>query len=752
MTQSKKNSLALSDSTFYKLGQKVFRFRKAIVCFWVLMFCACIPFLTLTISPFKDTGFIAEGSISDKTEQFLNNKLGYGHNEFMILYHSKELIATNPVFLQRIKKSLAGLKDFSIKYDVIYPQEEQISNDKHTAYVVVILKTNETLSPEILKKFTSSIKKPKSMTMQIGGEPIFIDNINQQTQKDLFNGDMYAIPISLITLLIIFGSVTATLLPIGIGACCALVMLAILFGIGYLTPLSIFTLNIASLLGLCLSLDYALFIINRFLDELRKKQPVEICIQITLATAGKAVFYSGLAVFTSLSALLFFPINVLYSIGIGGLVAVFIAVNTGLTLLPALLSLLGHRVNAFPVRKLFLQQYVEVDRKSIWFKVATNVVKHASKYFFFTLFFLLFLAYTILKIQIGISNLHVLPEHSENQVFLKTYERNFNEEELNPITLVVSTKTGSILSPQNLSKLYDYVEKIKKKSAVSDVNSIVSLNDSLSGEAYKRLYQAKRKDPNIEQFLDQSTRNKFTVVKVISRYSQDSDETKKLIKDLRLLKPGKGLTTALTGSPVINEEVLDVIAKILPYAVAWVFFITYIILLILLRSIFLPLKAIFMNILSLCTSYGVLVFIFQEGHFHQLLQFSPQGILDVNLIIILFCALFGFSMDYEVFLLTRIHESYLEHQDNKKSIVFGIVKSSRIITSAALIVIVLCGSYMVADVLMVKQFGLGIAVAIFVDAFAIRTILVPSTMTLMKQWNWYLPKWLDKILPKAQVS
>ncbi|MCX7119792.1 MAG: MMPL family transporter, partial [Legionellales bacterium] len=647
---------------------------------------------------------------------------------------------------------LEGLKNFSIEHDVIYPQDQQISSDKHTAYVVVILKTKETLSPEELKKFTSAIKKPKSMTMQVGGEPIFIENINQQTQKDLFNGDMFAIPISLITLLIIFGSVTATVLPIGIGACCAVVMLTILFGIGYLTPLSIFTLNIASLLGLCLSLDYALFIINRFLDELRKKQPVELCIQITLATAGKAVFYSGLAVFTSISALLFFPINVLYSIGIGGLVAVFVAVTTGLTLLPAFLSLLGHHINALPIRKQFLQRYITIDPKSIWYKIATNVVKHAFRYFFFTLFFLLFLAYTILKIQVGISNLHVLPEHSENQVFFKTYEKSFNEEELNPIVLVVSANQGSILSPQHLSKIYDYVEKIKKNTAVAEVSSIVSLDDSLNKEEYKALYQAKTRDLNLEQFLDQSTRHKFTVLKVVSRYSQDSDETKKLIEDLRTLKPGKGLTTSLTGSPVINDEVLEVIAKILPYAIAWVFFITYLILLILLRSIFLPLKAIFMNVLSLCTSYGVLVFIFQEGHFHNLLQFSPQGILDVNLIIILFCALFGFSMDYEVFLLTRIHEAYQEYHDNEKSIVFGIVKSSRIITSAALIVIVLCGSYMVADVLMVKQFGLGIAVAIFVDAFAIRTILVPATMTLVKQWNWYLPKWLDKVLPKDQAS
>ena len=156
-----------------------------------------------------------------------------------------------------------------------------------------------------------------------------------------------------------------------------------------------------------------------------------------------------------------------------------------------------------------------------------------------------------------------------------------------------------------------------------------------------------------------------------------------------------------------------------------------------------------MNGLSLCATYGVLVFVFQEGHLHQLLHFTPQGILDISLLVIIFCALFGFSMDYEVFLLTRIQECYEKCKHNDQSIVYGIAHSSRIITSAAIIVIVTCGSFMVADVLMVKEFGLGIAVAIFVDAFIVRSIFVPATMALVKQWNWYLPKWLDNILPKS---
>lgn len=737
-----------SQGFFSQLGGLVYHFRKFIITIWVIAIIACLPFLSDIIKPFQSTGFVAAGSGSDQADKFLNRQLGYGHNQFIIMYHSASLKATDAQFTRKMEKSLSGLKDLGIPHEIIYPQNKQISKDKHTAYVVVLLKNCKTLSYDQLKDFTNAITTPKSMTMQLGGEPIFIDNINEQTQLDLFKGDLLAAPMSIITLLVIFGTIVATLIPIVIGGGCAAIILTILYTIGHFTTLSIFTLNIALLLGLCLSLDYALFIINRFRDELQHSKSAALAIQITMETAGKAVFFSGVAVFISLSALLFFPINILFSIGVGGLVAVFIAVTSALTLLPALLGVLDHRINKWAIRKIRTKPINATNTKNIWHKIAQTVVNHAGKYFFSTLFFLLFLAYTVLKIQIGISDFQVLPAHSENQIFFDTYEKHFNEQELNPILLIVSAQDDdNILSPQNLSHLYDFVQKIKKMPAVSEVSSIVSIDSTYDKSEYKALYKHKIQDQHLKQFLKQSTRQHFTVIKVISRYSPDAAETKELINNLRNLEPGNELETALTGMPVINDDVLLTIIKIIPYAALWVFTLTYLVLLVLLRSLFLPLKAIFMNILSLCTSYGVLVYIFQEGHFHTFLHFNPQGILDINLIIIIFCALFGFSMDYEVFLLTRIHESYLSTHDNEKSIIFGIVKSSRIITSAALIVIVLCGSFMVADVLMVKQFGLGIAVAIFVDAFAIRTILVPATMALVKQWNWYLPKWLDRLLP-----
>ena len=299
-----------------------------------------------------------------------------------------------------------------------------------------------------------------------------------------------------------------------------------------------------------------------------------------------------------------------------------------------------------------------------------------------------------------------------------------------------------------MSRVYDFASRLQKNARVAEVNSIVTTVPRLTKAQYVSLYRSVSALTSEQKIvLNTTTREHLTVMRVVSKYGTNSLQTKKLIATLREMTPGKGLTMRITGVPVINVDVYHTVARIFPYAVAWIAVLTYLILLVVLRSIVLPLKAIFMNVLSLAASYGVLVFIFQEGHLHQFLHFEPQGMVDISLFIIVFCAVFGFSMDYEVFLLTRIQESYRKTKNNKLSIIFGIEQSSRIITSAALIVICICGSFMVADVLMVKEFGLGIAVAIFVDAFAIRSILVPATMALIKNWNWYLPKWLDKILP-----
>lgn len=735
---------------FAAMGRFIYRYRIAFILTWFLIAALCVPFVPQILTPFKSTGFVAEHADSTRAKQFLNKNLGYiRDNRFLVLYHSPDLRITNPIVQKKIHKSLSGLKDFPMSHEIIYPEnnKQQISNDKHSAYAVILFNSTEPMSQTLLKQFKQSIKTPDKIQVSIGGERIFTEGINTQTQKDLYQADAVAIPVTTIVLIIIFGTLVATFIPMSLGGGCALIILTMLYFLGNMFTLSVFTLNIALLLGLCLSLDYSLFIIFRFRSELKQQASIKDAITVTFATAGRAIFFSGLAVFASLSALLLFPINILFSIGVGGLTAVLIAVMLALTLLPAILAVVHHGINRWAVRKI---QPEETCKHHVWRNLATYVVSKPLSFFALSLAILLTLGYSFLHVNFGVSDFKIVPKHSESRHFFDEFEKNFSKTELTPILLIVSTDDqSSILSAHHVSQLYDFTRKLEKHAAIERVGSIVTTTPRLLRRQYQVLYMSPKQQQStgIKQLLATTTGKDFSLIRVISHYEADSNETQALIKELRTMNPGKGLTLQLTGVPVQNMDVMQAIIDIFPYAALWVMGLTYLILLLLLRSLFLPFKAIFMNILSISACYGVLVFIFQEGHLHDLLNFQPQGMLDVTLVIIIFCAIFGFSMDYEVFLLTRIQEHFKKTHDNQSSIIFGIEQSSRIITSAALIVICLCGSFLTADVLMVKEFGLGIAVAIAVDAFVIRTLLVPSTMVLLKSWNWYLPKWLDKLLP-----
>ncbi len=738
----------MQGSAFYRLGHYIYKFRIAILSTWIIMVCGCLPFIPNIMAPFQSTGFVDKHSASAKADQYLDDKLGYRNNRFILIYHSKHLKATNPVYIYKIKKSLKHLKHYPVKHEIIYPDmnRQQISKDKHTAYVVLLFDSKKALSPSLLSKLKHAIKTPAHMTMQMGGEPVFIDDVNKQTRKDLFHADLIAGPIALIVLILVFESLIAAALPIVLGGGCAVIILTALYLFGHAFTLSIFTINIALLLGICLSLDYALFIISRFREELKQNNNLPECISGTMATAGKAVFFSGLAVFISLGALLFFPVNILFSVGVGGLTAVFTSVLIAIVILPAVLAVLNSRINLLPVR---LYKTDNPVGARLWRSLATTVVKRPLIFFIASLTILLLLGAPFFKVTFGVSDFHILPEKSESRQFFDTYKAKFNDNELTPIQLVITSSHGSILSSRHIEKLYHFARKLQHNKHIKQVNSIVTTTPQLKEHQYKALYNSPQRfnDPAIDILLKTSARKYMTVIGVVSEHSVNSPETKKLIHQLRNMNPGAGLKMQITGVPVNNAEVLHRITQIFPWALLWILALTYFILLVLFRSVVLPVQAIFMNMFSLCATYGVLVFVFQEGHLHEFFNFSPQGMLDISLLVIIFCALFGFSMDYEVFLLTRIKEAHEQYKDNDDSIIFGIERSSWIITSAAIIVIVTCGSFMVADVLMVKEFGLGIAVAIFVDAFLVRSIFVPATMALVKHWNWYIPKWLGRILP-----
>lgn len=733
---------------FYRLGKFIYKKHKTILFIWFALLVGCLPFLKDLMTPFKTMGFEVKSSKSAKATQFLAKHLGYGDARIVVAYSSKTLTTDDPLYAQQIHDSLSHLKAFTVPHEIIYPSNhnKQFSKNKAHALAIIAFKTSAPLTDEDLNKIKTSIKKPSSLDIQLGGDPIFIEDVDKQTQMDLLKADVIAAPISILIMILVFGSLIAASIPIVLGGVCAVVVLATLYFFAKILTLSVFTINISLLLGLCLSLDYSLFFMSRFKEELHKNLPMDVVIGTTMTSAGRAIFYSGIAVFISLSALLVFPIPILFSIGMGGLTAVFFAVAVALILLPAVLSVVQEKVNYLPVR------LVSQTKNHYWWRWLAKKVVRSPFFFFLPSFtFLLFLSLPFLNAKLGISDVNILPENSESRKFLDVYKKNFNEHSLNPIQLIASTSNQDILSTASLSDLKDLTTKLKSNPAVDEVTSIIPEDKKITNSQLHQLYHLDKQyqDPAITQLLNLTTGKHFTLIHLIGKYPLHSSQTKQLVQDMRQLKHYKGLSIQVTGIPVNNLEVIQKIAQLFPYAFIWVVVLTYLILLILLHSLLLPLKAIVMNILSLSASYGVLVYVFQKGYLHQILHFDPQGMLDLSLLIIIFCALFGFSMDYEVFLLTRMKECYEKTKNTKQSIVSGIEQSGRIITSAAIIVVVLCGSFMTAKVLMVKEFGLGIAIAIFVDAFVVRTLLVPSVMVFLGKWNWYLPRWINNLLPKA---
>lgn len=725
---------------FYKLGKWISQYRKLIILVWLVAFASCIPFLSSIMTPFQSTGFENRFSESQETYDLLSKKIGYQNHRLLILFEKDSLKLSNTEFQRHVQKSLRGLKNLKQSHEVILSLPTKNQKNNNIILAILAFKKEAQLSPDDLKNIEKLIKYRKHLKIYFGGEDVFLNNVNQQTQKDLFHADLIATPFSIITLLFVFGSAMAALMPVLVGSFCALAMLVTLYFLAHYMALSIFTTNIALLLGLCLSLDYALFIISRFREELVNSNNVTVVLARTIATAGKAVFFSGLAVFSSLSALLIFPINILYSVGIGGLCAVFLAVMGALTFLPALLTVLHHKINAGTVFK------YQNNHDIFWRKLAQKVIKHPGFFVFTGLAILLTLTLPLQHLKLGISDYHILPKHSEGRQFFNQYQKYYDINELTPIIVVLKSQQD-LFSEENIEKVHKLVEKIERQDAVDKVSGYLTLIPNGTLKQYLKLYKMplKYQPQAVQQILKTSTSSHLGVLYIVGKHPPESKDTQKLVEFLRV-QDTKGLEVVVTGVPANNLDVFNGIHQNLKTAIYLIISISFIVLMILLRSLFLPLKAIFLNILSLAATYGVLVYIFQDGHFHHFLNFEPQSSLDISMLVIIFCALFGFSMDYEVFLLSRIQECYSHFKNNDKSIVYGIEHSAKIITSAAMIVVVLCLSFLVADVLMVKAFGLGIAVAIFIDAFIIRTLMVPAIMAMASRINWYFPKWLQKIL------
>jgi RND superfamily putative drug exporter len=516
--------------------------------------------------------------------------------------------------------------------------------------------------------------------------------------------------------------------------------LALVYLLAQVTDMSVFVLNIASFLGVGMAVDYSLLMVSRFREELAGRDTQD-AVAVTCATAGKAIVFSAGTSVIGLSGLLFFEFMMLRSLGVGGIIVILFSMLMALSLVPALLAVLGQRIDALPVipRRLGAGRF--------WFRLSRWVMRHPVAVIVPVSTALLLLGAPFLGVKLGSPWASILPEDAESRRGWEVVAEEFGPGELTPIVVVSTSETG-VLSEENLQAAYDFAERLLRDPRVDRVDSIVTVDPSITLDQYRRMYSSdtprQPEDRKAALALAELTSDSrdTSMMRVFSRHHPVSDETKSLVDDIRAAPPGGDLQSSLTG---VTPDLMDTVDRMysdFPKVIIFVTITTYVALFWLFRSVVLPLKAVIMNAMSILASFGALVFVFQQGHFQSLLGFTSEGFVEASVPILLFSLLFGLSMDYEVFLLSRIKEDYEATGDTIGSIATGMERSGKVITSAALILILVASGFATGDILIVKALGFGIALAIFIDATIVRALLAPALMRLMSDLNWWAPSFL----------
>ncbi|HEX7346338.1 MAG TPA: MMPL family transporter, partial [Candidatus Limnocylindrales bacterium] len=689
-----------------------------------------------------------------RAKTLLEQELGTPPSALVVAFHSDTLVAGTPEFETA---AAAAMRDIATAPHVVrvishLVQPRQISADGHTAYDIVLLDLPADDSPDALPILRERLHDAPGLTVELAGGPAFYGDVQQVTERDLQRSEVISLPLAALALVLVFGSVVAAGVPLVVGGTSVLVALAAIFVVAQLTPMSIFVLNLATLLGLGLGVDYSLLLTSRFREELAKRpvdeeDRVSEAVRITVATAGRAVFFSGLTVLLGLAGLVLFEFMILRSVGIAGSVVVGFAVLAASTLLPALLALFGQHLDRLAVRRVTPRPSAE----GRWARLARWVMRRPVAVLIPTLALLLVLGSPFLHVRFNSPDASILPPDLPSRAAFDRLRDAFGEGEFAPIAIAIRTD-GAATSADNLAALFEYSRRIAADPRVTRVDSLVDVDPRMTLAQYQLLYA----DPNgprdrfTATVLASTTKADLTAFTIITPFGPNRDEGRALVRDLRAesgpLAAPDGATILVGGGAADVTDVVDGVAADFPRTAVFIVVATYLVLFALLRSVVLPAKALLMNALSITASFGALVWIFQDGNLSALLGFRPLGFVETTQPVILFCVLFGLSMDYEVFLLSRMKEVWDTTRDNTEAVARGLERSGRIVTSAAVIVVVVAGSFAFADIVLIKALGLGVAIAVALDATVVRALLVPSTMRLLGRWNWWMPASLERFV------
>ena len=578
-------------------------------------------------------------------------------------------------------------------------------------------------------------------------------------KDDLIRSELGAAPLVGIVLLIVFSSLIASALPMAVGLLTVLSALGITVWLSTLEGVSVnnFASNIITLLGLGVSIDYSLFILYRYREELAAGHDTRTAIAISTATAGRAVFFSGLTVATGLLGLLFFKNTQTPSMGIGGTLAVSMAMLTSVVILPALLALIGPRINSLRI-PFGMKDTVSED--GFWSWIATQVMNRPLVILVPILFLLVGVGAPFLQAEYGVTSIRSLPPDDMAREGLEEMSSVWVESSDNSLFFILDLgEDGDALSEANLRSTHAYASSLMESEHVISIIAPGYFDPSMNASSVVQFWSTPDDFLTPEQlgyreylrasFISQKTSHTYLLITLGVEWN--TAEARHFVEDIRSDRDANNIdlmgvkkeSIFIGGLAAYNLDLLDAVVENLPISMAFIFISTCILLFIQVRSVIIPFKAIVMNILSITATFGMLVFVFQEGGLglDEIMNFTPQPI-DPTTPVMLFCIVFGLSMDYEVLMLSRIHEEWERTGDNTLAVAYGLQKTGRLVTAAALIMVLVFSAQIFASVAIIKQFGLGLALAIFLDATLVRALVVPATMRLMGPLNWWAPSFL----------
>jgi len=723
-------------------------------------------FLALSVVALLQGGDLTSGGIIQKSEsgralKLLGDELPRASgSSFSVIFASDTLRVADPAFRSELDAALADVSRDPRVLNVRTPYETTpavpnlVSSDGRKALAVIALKDDIARSGKYYDELRARIHS-ETLSITATGTLAITQDFNHTLEADLQRAEIVSLPLALLLLVLVFGTVVAALIPLGVG------ILAVVGGIAgtmlltRVTDVSQYALNIVTLIGLGVAIDYSLFIVNRFREELRRGATVDLALQTAMSTAGRAITFSGITVAIGLSGMLFYQGTFLSSMGLAGSIVVALAVLYGLTFLPALLAVLGPRVDAWrlPLPK-------GRGGPGMWHSIATAVMKRPIAVLVPVLLLIAVTAAPFLGIRMANGDVTMLPPSVESRRGYDTLVREFPGQDKNQLSVVVRYAEGLALSRDRIADLVALVSRVEALPDVLRVESLFNVDPQLTGgralgaAEYQAMYTGPREalPPALQRSLQQTTSERVVVFSVLTAREKSSLEAQALVKAIRAEPDPRGSEVLVTGLTAFDIDVVAFILDRTPIAVAWIVVATYVVLFLLLGSVVLPLKAVVMNLLSIATSFGAMVWVFQQGNLAQYLGGFTPAPLDPTLPVIMFCIIFGLSMDYEVLLLSRIQEEYLRTRDNRRAVAEGLERSGRLITGAAGIMFVVFGAFALADVLIIKAIGLGLALAVAIDATLVRALVVPATMRLLGDLNWWAPPPLARLYQRLGLG